>query len=135
MLQAVDVSTRGSAWARVVDGLAAVFGVASAVAGIGAALTIPYGIALQISEDHVRVQTRIYQLTSFDQAAHLLAIIAAVAVPGVIGLSLARRRGRGIERVSLAGVASRFSIMGLVCDGLLLSALSALLCYRWLMWG
>ena len=135
ILQAVEMPTRGPAWARVVDGLAAVFGAASAVAGIGAALAIPFGIALQITEDRVRVQTRIYQLTSFDQAMYLLAFIGLVAVPGAVGLGLAWRGWRSVERVSLAGMAARFSIMGLVCDGLLLGALLALLGYRWMMWG
>ncbi len=135
ILQAAEVPTRGSAWARAVDGLAAISGLVSAVVGMGAVLTIPYGIALQITEDHARVQTRIYQLTSFDQATYLLVIIGTVAIPGAVGLGLARRRGRAIERVSLAAMAARFSIMGLVCDGLLLAALSALLGYRWLMWG
>ena len=135
ILQAVEMPTRGPAWARVVDGLAAVFGAASAVAGIGAILTIPFGIALQIAEDHVRVQTRIYQLTSFNQAAYLLGVIGLVAVPGAVGLGLARRGRRRVVRVSLAGMAARFSILGLVCDGLLLAGLLALLGYRWMMWG
>jgi hypothetical protein len=108
------------------------FGAASAVVGIGAILLIPFGIALQITEDHVRVQTRIYELTSFSQAAYLMVVIGLVALPGVVGLGLARRGGRRIERVSLAGMAVRLSFMGLICDGLLLAALLVLLGYRWM---
>ena len=134
-LQAVEMPTRGPAWTRVVDSLAAVFGAASAVVGIGAILAIPFGIALQITEDHVRVQTRIYELTSFSQAAYLMVVIGLVALPGVVGLVLARRGRRRVERVSLAGMAARLSIMGLICDGLLLAALLALLGYRWMPWG
>ncbi len=127
--------TRGSAWTRVVDGLAAVFGAASAVVGIGAVLAIPFGVALQIAEDHVRVRTRIYELTSFSQAAYLMVVIGLVALPGVVGLGLARRGWRRVERVSLAGMAARLSMVGLICDGLLLAALLTLLGYRWMPWG
>ena len=135
ILQAGEMPTRGSTRARLLDGLAAVFGSASAIAGIGAILAIPFGIALQLTEDRVRVQTRIYQLSSSSQAAYLAAVVGLVAVPGAVGLGLAWRGRRRIERVSLAAMAARFSIMGLVCDGLLLAALLALLGYRWLMWG
>ena len=135
ILQAGEIPTRGPAWARVVDGLAVVFGAASVIVGMGAIIAIPFGIALQINEDHVRVQTRIYQLTSFNQAAYLMVVIGLVAVPGAVGLGLAWRGRRRVERVSLAGIAARFSIMGLVCDGLLLASLLALLGYRWMMWG
>ena len=135
ILQAVEMPRRGPVWARVVDGLAAVFGATSAVAGIGALLAIPFGIFLQITEDHVRVRTRIYQVTSFEQAAYFLVVIGLVAVPGAVGLGLARSGRRRVERVSLAGTAARLSIMGLACDGLLLAGLMALLGYRWLMWG
>ncbi len=135
MLQTIGMAMRGSAWRRAVDGFASMFGAASAVAGIGAAFVIPFGIALQITEDHVRVQTRIYQLTSFEQTTYLLTLIGMIAVPGAVGLGLAWRGWRSVERVSLAGMAARFSIMGLVCDGLLLAALLTLLGYRWVMWG
>jgi hypothetical protein len=135
MLQTVGMAMRGSAWARGVDGFAAVFGAASAVAGLGAAIVIPYGIALQLTEASVRVQTRIYQLISFEQATYLLNVIGLIVVPGALGLTLAWRGWRSVERVSLAGMAARFSIMGLACDGLLLAALLALLVYRWITWG
>jgi hypothetical protein len=120
---------------QAVDGLAAVFGIASAITGIGAILAIPLGIALKLTEDHVRVQTRIRELTSLDQASYVAAVIGLVTLPGAIGLALAWRKGRRIERVSLAAMAARLSIMGLVCDGLLLAALLSLLGYRWMTWG
>ena len=135
ILQAGEIPTRGPASASVVDGLAVVFGAASAIAGIGAIIAIPFGIALQMTEDHVRVQTRIHQLTSFNEAAYLMVVFGLVAMPGAVGLGLAWRGRTRVERVSLAGMAARFSIMGLVCDGLLLAALLALLGYRWMMWG
>jgi nitrate reductase gamma subunit len=132
ILQEGELPTQRPAWARVVDGLAAMFGIASAIAGIGAILAIPFGIALQLTEDHVRVQTRIHELTSFHQAAYLAVVIGLVAVPGTIGLWLARRGRRSVERVSLVAMAARLSILGLACDGLILTTLLALLAYRWM---
>jgi hypothetical protein len=127
------IPAQSPAQARMVDFLAAALGIASAIAGIGAILAIPFGIALQITQDHIDIRTRIYELASFHQAAYLAVVLGLIAIPGTIVLCLARRSSRRLERVSLAAMAARLSILGLVCDGLLLTTLLAILGYYWLM--
>ncbi len=91
---------------RAVDAIAVLLGLFGFVGGLGTLLLIPYGLLLQVTEDHVRVQTRIYQFSARD-ALYVLALVGTVAAPAVVGLCLARRRGRPASRLSLSASAVR----------------------------
>ncbi len=121
--------------ARQVDGFAMALGVACFFAASGILILIPSGIYLDLIEERVRSQTRIYRLTGFDQAMYRLLVVGVAAITGAIGLALARRGGRPRKRASLAASAARFSAWGLATDGLILAVNLAALGYHWLMWG
>jgi hypothetical protein len=133
-IEPLSMSRTGALGERVVDATAALLGLLGFVAGLGLLLVIPFGLFLQITEDHVRVQTRIYQLGSAD-AAYVLSYLGGASVPAIAGLCLARRNGRPPSRLSLSASAVRFSTWGLAFDGVILGVMLALSVYRRWTWG
>jgi hypothetical protein len=108
------------AWARypaarpgIMNGLAAVLGLTSATLGIAITLLIAYGLNLRIAEHTGSRDSFIYQMTDPMVLGYILCIASIPAVPGVVGFWMARRRLREAGRVSLAGMAVRFSKLGL----------------------
>ena len=99
----------------VTDGLAAVFGLASAVLGIGISLLIAYGISLHIAENTGTAESLIYELTSPAALAYFSCYAIIAAVPGLVGLYIVQRRSQSpaVSRALLAAMAARFSKLGL----------------------
>jgi hypothetical protein len=95
------------------DGLAAVLSLASVIPGIGVTLLVAYGLSLHIAEHQGSRESLIYQMTDPIVLWQLLYFAIIPAVPGIVGLWIARRRLRDAGRVSLAGMAARFSSLGL----------------------
>ena len=97
----------------IIDGLAAVLGLTSAILGIALTLLIAYGLNLQIAEHKGSRDSFVYQMTNSAVLLLLLCYAMIPAVPGAVGLSIVRRRLREVRRTSLAGAAGRFSTLGL----------------------
>jgi hypothetical protein len=97
----------------IMDGLAAVLSLTSVIPAIGVTLLIAYGLSLQIAEHKGSTDSLIYRMTEPVILWQLLRFAIIPVVPGVIGLWIARRRLRAAGRVSLAGMAARFSTLGL----------------------
>ncbi len=118
----------------VMDSLAAVLGLASAIPGIAITLLFAYGLGLRIAEHKGSVESFIYEMTN-PMALWLYLYVAIIpVVPGAVGLWIARRRLRDVERVSLAGMAARFSKLGLGLSAMIFAAVAiAALCRR-VMW-
>ncbi len=95
----------------IMDGLAAVLGLASAISGMAVTLLIIYGIGLNFAEHKGSRDSFIYVMT--DPAVLTLILLFALipAVPGGLGLWIARARSRQAGRVSLAAMAARFSTL------------------------
>lgn len=121
--------------ARTLDGIAMLLGAVSLVLGIGAVLLICYGLSLHISEERISSRAMVYRLTSPPTLLFILNYSTAVAVPGGIGLWLARRRGRGAVLVSFAAAARGYSIVGLGLAGLIAAGVGFAFVYRWITWG
>jgi hypothetical protein len=118
----------------VIDGLAAVLGLASAISGIGITLLFAYGLELQIAEYRGSVDSFIYQMTNPMALWYLLCVAIIPVLPGAFGLWIARKRLREVGRVSLAGMASRFSKLGLGLSAMLGVAIAVAALYRRAMW-
>ncbi len=95
------------------DGLAAVLSLASVIPAIGVTLLIAHGLSLHIAEHQGSGESLMYQMTDPIVLWQLLCCAIIPAVPGIVGLWIARRRLRDAGRVSLAGMAARFSSLGL----------------------
>jgi hypothetical protein len=121
--------------ARTAEEVALMLGVASTILGIAAAMLVAYGMALHFAEDRVSTQSLIYRLTHPWVLASILTLAAPAALSGGLGWEIARRRARAAGRVSAAGLAFRFSALGLGCAGLIASLAAAAAIYRWLTWG
>ena len=93
--------------------LAAVLSLGSVIPGIGVTLLIAYGLSLHIAEHQGSGESLMYQMTDPIVLWELLYFAIIPAVPGLVGLWIARRRFRDAGRVSLAGMAARFSGLGL----------------------
>jgi hypothetical protein len=128
-------SRRAATGVRSADDVALMFGVASMVLGIGAAMLIAYGLALRISEARTSPQTLIYRLSHPSVLAWFLAFALPAALSGCLGLWIAGRRDRATGRVSMAGAAGRSSTVGLGIAGLIAAMVATAAVYRWLMWG
>jgi hypothetical protein len=120
---------------RTADEVIAMLGVASAIVGIGAAILVAFGVTLNFAENRETTQAFIYRMTRPAMVVSLLAIAAPAAILGALGLAIARRRARAAGRVSAAGVAVRFSIIGLGCAGVIVAFAAAVAIYRWVTWG
>ena len=118
----------------VMDGLAAVLSLASAISGIGITLLFAYGLELQIAEYRGSVDSFIYQMTNPIALWYLLCFAIIPVLPGAAGLWIARTRLRKVGRVSLAGMASRFSKLGLGLSAILGVTIAVAALYRRAMW-
>ena len=103
--------------AGMLDGLATILGLASAVPGVAISVLIAFGLSLHVAENQYSVQSLIYQLTHPTMLKQILGFALVPVVPGVIGLWLARRRAT--TRTSLVAMAARFSTLGLSLSGLI----------------
>ncbi len=128
-------SHRAGVRARTVDDVAAMLGVASTIVGIGAAILVTVGLSLNFAENRQTTQSFVYQMTNPAVAFSLLAIAVPAAISGALGLAIGRRHVRIAGRVSAAGVAVRFSIIGLGCAAVIGALAAALAIYRWVTWG
>ncbi|WP_406698663.1 hypothetical protein V5E97_07225 [Singulisphaera sp. Ch08] len=128
-------SRRADIRSRTADEIALMWGVLSMVLGIAAAMLIAYGVALQITEERVSPQTLIYRMTHPSQLVALLQFASPAACTGIIGLGIARRRGRAAGRVTMAKSAARFSTIGLGLAALIAATVAAAALYRWQVWG
>ena len=77
-----------------IDGLAAVLSLGSVIPGIGVTLLIAYGLSLHIAEHQGSGESLIYQMTDPIVLWELLYFAIIPAVPGLVGLWIARRRLR-----------------------------------------
>jgi hypothetical protein len=118
----------------ILDGLAAVMGLTSAIPAIGVTLLIAYGISLQIAEHKGSGESFMYQMTKPIILWQLLYFAIIPAVPGAVGLWIARRRLREARRVSLAGVAARFSTLGLALSAMIGAMVAVAALCRRVMW-
>ena len=118
----------------IMDGLVAVLGLTSAVTGIGIVILIAFGLALHVSENQESTQGLVFRSTDPGLLRHLLLWASIPAVPGAIGLWIARKRTQTQGRTSLAAMAARYALLGLSLAGLvgLVAAFAA--AYRWAMW-
>jgi len=128
-------SQRAGARTRTADDVAAMLGVASTIVGIGAAILVAVGFSLNFADNRDTSQAYIYQMTNPAVALSLLAIAAPAATLGALGLVIACRGARTVVRVSAAGVAVRFSIIGLGCAAVIGALAAAVAIYRWMTWG
>jgi hypothetical protein len=112
-------------------GLAVGLGLTSATRGIAITLLIAYGLSLQIAEHTGSWDSFVYQMTNPMALWYLLCFASIPAVPGVVGLWIAGRRLREAGRVSLAGMAVRFSKLGLGLSSMIgVMVVVAALCRR-----
>jgi hypothetical protein len=128
-------SRRAATTVRSADDVALMFGVASMVLGIGAAILIAYALALRISEGRTSPQALFSRLSHPSILAWFLAFALPAALSGCLGLWVAWRRDRATGRVSMAGAAGRSSTVGLGIAGLIAAMVATAAAYRWLMWG
>jgi len=118
----------------VMDSLAAMLSLASAIPGIGITLLFVYGLGLRIAEHRGSVESFIYEMTN-PMALWLYLYFAIIPVlPGAVGLWIARRRLRDVGRVSLAGMAARFSKLGLGLSAMLGAVVAVAALCRRVMW-
>lgn len=121
--------------AKSLDGLAAVLGFTSMTVGLGAVIIIAYALFNEFHGSRVSVQTLVYRITHPRYWVGPILLTSATALPGGIGLWIARRRKKPAEKVSLAASAARFSIVGLICGGLMALLIAGVAFYRWVLWG
>jgi hypothetical protein len=128
-------SRRAEARTRTADEIAAMLGAASMIVGLGAAMVVAYGLAWTVADNRFTTQEFLYRMTHPAAVTSLLAIATPAAVLGGLGLAMAWRRARVAGTVSAAGMARRFSAVGLVCSGLIVALAAAAAIYRWVTWG
>jgi hypothetical protein len=128
-------SRRAGARTRTADETAVMLGAASMIAGIGAAIIVAYGVAANVEDNLESAQALAYRLTHPSVVVSVLALAVPSAISGILSLVMARRRARAVGRVSAAATAVRFSIVGLVCAGLIAATAATAAVYRWLTWG
>ena len=118
----------------IIDGLAAVLGLTSAILGIAITLLIAYGLNLHITEHTGSWDSFVYQMTDSAILSYLLCCAFIPTVPGAVGVWMARRRLREAGHTSLPGMAVRFSTLGLGLSAMIgvMVALAAL--YRRVTW-
>jgi hypothetical protein len=118
----------------VMDGLAAVLGLASAVPSIAITLLITYGLSLHVAEHEGSRDSFIYQMTDPAILWQLLYFAIIPAVSGIVGLWIARRPSRAAARVSLAAMAARFSMLGLALSVMIVATAAVGAICRRVMW-
>ncbi len=129
------------AWARypaarpwIIDGLAAVLGLTSATLGIAITLLIAYGLSLHIAEHTGSRDSFVYQITNPAILWQIVYFALIAAVPGAVGHWIVRRRRREVGRVSLAGMANRFSALGLGLAAMIGVMIAVAALYRLVTW-
>jgi hypothetical protein len=118
----------------VMDGLAVVLSLTSAIPGIGVAFLVVYGLSLHIAEREGTWESLMYQISDPITLWQLLKSAIVVAVPGIVGLWIAGKRLREMGRVSVAGTAARFSKLGLGLSMMIGVMVVAAAIYRRIMW-
>jgi hypothetical protein len=118
----------------VMDNLAAVLSLASAIPGIGIALLFAYGLGLQIAEHRGSVDSLIYKMTNPMALWYYLCFAMIPVVPGAVSLWIVRRRLLEVGRVSLAGMAARFSKLGLGLSATIGAGVAVAALCRRVMW-
>jgi hypothetical protein len=118
----------------VMDGLAAVLSITSAIPAIAVTLLLAYVLSLEIAAREERWESVMHQWTDPIVLWQLLKSAMIAAVPGIVGLWIARRRLRDAGRVSLAGTAARFSKLGLGLSVMIGVMVLAAAIYRRFMW-
>ena len=116
------------------DGLAALLSLASAISGIGITILFAYGLGLRIAEYRGSVDSFVYQMTHPMALGFFLSFAIIPVFPGAFGVWIARKRLKEVGRVSLAGVASRFSKLGLGLSAMLGVTIAVAAVYRRVMW-
>ncbi len=118
----------------IIDGLAAVLALTSAILGIGITLLIAYGLNLQITEHTGSRDSLVYRMTDSATLWYLLCCAFVPTVPGAVGIWIARRRAREAGRTSLPATAVRFATLGLGLSAMIgvMVALAAI--YRRITW-
>ncbi len=141
LIAAVITVTLLIAWANdsvsrswIIDGLAAVLGLTSAILGIGITLLIAYGLSLQFAEHTGSRDSFVYRMTDSSALWYFLFYAFIPTLPGAVGIWIARRRSREAGRTSLPAMAVRFATLGLGLSTMIgvMVALAAL--YRRVTW-
>ena len=133
---AIMIACASSSFMRpwVMDGLAAVLSLTSAIPGIGITLLIVYGLSLRVAEHKGSGASLMYQMTDPMILWYILTFAIIPVVPGVVGLWIARGRLREVGRVSLAGMAARFSTLGLGLSAMMGALVTVAALCRRVMW-
>jgi hypothetical protein len=118
----------------IIDGLAAVLGLSSAILGIAITLLIAYGLNLHITEHKGSRDSFVYQMTDSAILWYTLGCAFIPTVPGAVGVWIARRRLREAGRTSLAGTAVRFSTLGLGLSAMIGVMVAVAALYRRVTW-
>jgi hypothetical protein len=118
----------------IIDGLAAVLGLTSAILGIAITLLIAYGLNLQITEHTGSTDSFVYQKTDSVILWHILYYAFIPTVPGAVGVWIARRRLREVGHTSLPGMAVRFSRLGLGLSAMIGVMVAVAALYRRVTW-
>jgi hypothetical protein len=118
----------------IIDGLAVVLGLTSAVLGMGMTLVIAYGLNLNISEYKGSRDSFVYMMTSSEALEYFLFYAMIPTLPGAFGLWIARRRLREAGRVSLTGMAARFASLGLGLSAMIGVFVAVAAVYRRVTW-
>ena len=118
----------------IIDGLAAVLGLTSAVLGIAITLLIAYGLNLHITEHTGSRDSLVYQMTDSAILWYLLCCAFVPTLPGAVGVWIARRRLREAGRTSLPGMAVRFSTLGLGLSAMIGVMVAVAALYRRVTW-
>jgi hypothetical protein len=126
---------RPAARTRTADEVAAMLGAASMIVGLGTAMVVAYGLASNFADNRFTTQEFLYQMTHPSVVISYLVVAAPAAVSGALGLAITWRRARAAGTVSAAGMARRFSAVGLGCAGLIVALAAATAIYRWMTWG
>lgn len=128
-------SRRSTGRIRSVGDVALVFGIASMVLSVGAAMLIACAITLNITEDQASRLSVIHRMTQPSALIQILVFAMPGALSGCLGLWIARRREPSSSRGHMTGAARRFSTIGLAVACLIAAAVGAAAFYRWLTWG
>jgi hypothetical protein len=118
----------------IIDGLAALLGLTSAILGIAITLLIAYGLNLHIIEHSGSRNSFVYKMTDSAILWYLLCCAFIPTVPGAVGVWMARRRLREAGRTSLPGMAARFSTLGLGLSAMIGVMVAVAAIYRRVTW-
>ena len=118
----------------IMDGMAAVLGLTSAILGIAITLLIAYALNLRITEHTGSRDSFIYQMTDSVVLWYFLFYAFIPTVPGAVGVWIARNRLREAGRTSLPAAAVRFAALGLGLSAMIVAMVAVAALYRWITW-